>query len=678
MAYILLTGIDSTIMKNLKTIYSCVLLLLQITLPAQEVERRDSLRESVITGYRYIQWDGGKVETKIEGARAAASPLGEGDPIRWIQSMPGVSMGADGTSAAYVRGGNLGGNLITLDGIPVYGYSHLLGLTTVVPNDAIESVSFSKGGFGGNQGNFSASHIAVHTKDIPTDRFHSALTVNNFLLGANVSAPLSDKVSAFLSGRISPLGPEYRALHGMMGGGLGDLENFKAGVGDLYGKLIWKTSAESYLSASILSSVDHYAFTTSDGSDNDLGWGNLIGSITYHTSGEKGTFDHSLSYSGYQSTQGLSNSYHGEDKDFRMKSSLGDITFSEDFMKKSEGSFSWAMGGKVRYSIFGPGLVAGDANRKHVLYASAYWQGKLNTEKFMLEGTLRPNDFWSGKFLFSPDVSLKGKWSPVKSFTVEATIDKISQFYHTLEGLPVGWSMDMIVPSTADIPAESAIQGYLGVITALGANTISIGAFVKEMSGLVYFKNAQDFFTSSISSWESGVDTGKGDSKGVELMYNYQGKDLFVQASATLSKSSRKDFSEVNDGRPFHAPFDRRFVGNLSAIWKGISLNFTWQDGNWVNGVGEDYSVLLPDGDDVTLHYYSSVNSHQMPSVIRLDAGYELKWKGVKASHSLKLGIYNLLNHFNPFTVYYDTVKESWNELTLMPIMPNFSYRVAF
>ena len=166
-------GIDPP-MKFLTIIHVCVLLLLHITLSAQ-VERRDTLREAVITGYRYIRWDGGKVETRIEGARAVASPLGEGDPLRWIQALPGVSMGA----AAYVRGGNVGGNIITLDGIPVYGYSHLLGLATVLPNDAIESVSFSKGGFGGNQGNFSASHIAVLSKDIPADRLHRVSNRDN-------------------------------------------------------------------------------------------------------------------------------------------------------------------------------------------------------------------------------------------------------------------------------------------------------------------------------------------------------------------------------------------------------------------------------------------------------------------------------------------------------------------
>ena len=116
-----------------------------------QMERRDTLPASVVTGVRRLQFDAGEILSTPESVRAAASPLGEGDPIRWIQYLPGVSTGADGTSASFVRGGNMGGNLISLDGVPVYGYSHVLGLTTVVPNDALESVSFAKGGFGGNQ-----------------------------------------------------------------------------------------------------------------------------------------------------------------------------------------------------------------------------------------------------------------------------------------------------------------------------------------------------------------------------------------------------------------------------------------------------------------------------------------------------------------------------------------------
>ena len=65
--------------------------------------------------------------------RRTASPLGEADPVKYIQTLPGVSTGMEGSSAFYVRGGNGGNNLTTLDGVPIYGTGHLLGLTTAYP-----------------------------------------------------------------------------------------------------------------------------------------------------------------------------------------------------------------------------------------------------------------------------------------------------------------------------------------------------------------------------------------------------------------------------------------------------------------------------------------------------------------------------------------------------------------
>ena len=33
---------------------------------------------------------------------------------------------------------------------------------------------------------------------------------------------------------------------------------------------------------------------------------------------------------------------------------------------------------------------------------------------------------------------------------------------------------------------------------------------------------------------------------------------------------------------------------------------------------------------------------------------------------------------FNPFMLYFDPATESWKEIALLPIMPNFSWRVEF
>ena len=69
--------------------------------------------------------------------RRTASPLGEADPVKFIQTLPGVSIGMEGSSAYYVRGGNEGNNMTTLDGVPIYGTGHLLGLTTSYPSEIV-------------------------------------------------------------------------------------------------------------------------------------------------------------------------------------------------------------------------------------------------------------------------------------------------------------------------------------------------------------------------------------------------------------------------------------------------------------------------------------------------------------------------------------------------------------
>lgn len=655
-----------------------IFLLLSCFASFAQEERLDTLQASVVTGVRRVRFQPGEILSSPGAIKAAASPLGEGDPIRWIQNLPGVSSGADGMSASFVRGSNIGGNLISLDGVPVYGYSHILGLTMVVPTDVIESVSFAKGGFGGNQGNLSASHIAISTKRPATDTSRTTLFINNFLAGGQHSGPISDNMSYLVSGRISPLALEYSALKGMMGGHLGSLDHFKAGVGDLYGKFLWDIGNGKWLTASILGSLDLYGFNMPDGTDNGMGWRNLIGSVQYHKPGRKGESIFSVSYNSYVSSQELSNVYNGTDNHYYLRSILDEITISNDYERYSESRRKWKMGARLRYALFRPGDIAGPLNRKHTFMATAYLQALHNSGKLNWEWTLRPTAFRSDKTMFSVDISMKGKWQFLPFLALEATADAMSQYYHTLEGLPIGWSMDLLVPSVSKVPAEQMLQGYAGLEASFGRHMVSAGAYIKELNNIIYYKEAHNFFNSGISSWESDVELGKGDSKGIEMMYQYQGDDLQVQASATVSKSTRKGFSQVNDGKPFHAPFDRRLVSNLSVQWKAFNLNFTWQDGNWVNGAGERYTVIDPQGKEVILEYFSSINNYQMPALIRLDIGYRRQWRKDRFDHELSLGVFNVLNHFNPFTVYYDTKDETWKELALIPIMPNISYRISF
>ena len=76
--------------------------------------------------------------------------------------------------------------------------------------------------------------------------------------------------------------------------------------------------------------------------------------------------------------------------------------------------------------------------------------------------------------------------------------------------------------------------------------------------------------------------------------------------------------------------------------------------------------------------YYEGVNNFQMPTVFRLDLGYERSFRSKRAEHTVNLGVCNVTNHFNPFMLYYDAEAEGWKMLALLPILPNFSYRISF
>ena len=647
-----------------------------LPLAGQDIVFRDSLEAARITALRHMHRETGATLAAPEHIRATASPLGEGDALRWVQSLPGVVTGADGTSAFYVRGGNSGGNLLTVDGIPIYGYSHVLGITSILPPDVIESARFVKGGFGGAQGNFSSSHIALQTisPEAGSPRKINA-TLNNFLTGTGVSASVGEKGSVLAAGRISPLSLEYQALKGLMQGGLGDLDRLGALVFDAYGKFMWRFNDRNQISASVLGSMDRYSFLTSDGSDERMGWRNVIGAVQSRHDFGFGKILLSASYNGYRSAQEQRKSFQTKNYNFLMSSMVDEMTLSADGLFPLGRFFCLNAGVSGRLALFAPARAAMSTDRMTSFLLSGWLQGNWKSKQLEASAGTRLNLF---RGIGMPDFNVSAKWQLFPFLALEGTFDRISQYYHTLEGLPLGWTMDLIVPASAEMPAERLMQGYAGVELTFGRNQLTAGAFWREMENLVYYKDAGDLFSGAQTAWADAVDVGKGDARGIELLYEFSGRDVYIKASATLSRATRKEFPTVNEGRPFHAPFDRRVVAGAMVEWHRISLSFTYQDGNWVNGRGERYAVPLPGDESVSLDYFGAINNHQMPSIIRLDAGYRFKWQWGRVSNELNLGVCNLLNHFNPYTVYYDTKEGVWKEMALLPILPNFSWSFSF
>ena len=663
---------------------------------AQEWDpQHDTLTAAVKTDSRRVVESLGKLSTGLEGVRRVISPLGEGDPIRWAQGLPGVSTGADGTTAFYVRGGNMGNNLITLDGVPVYGYSHLLGLTTIIPQDVMSEATLLKGGFDGGSSNFTAGHLAITTSDPSREKFRMSAALNNFLASVALETPINEKMSFMFSGRISPLAWEYKAVQGMLPDLLGGFDDFGAGVGDLYGKFRWQTGKRSYLNVSFLGSMDGYSFGTITEDENDIryqnsekmGWNNMIGTVSWHLDGARSFMDFKASVNRYTSSQEQHKYYRGVMNHLTLKSSLTEYMFSFDRTESMFKAFKIDYGTKFRIAEFAPGQVASVNNASNTLLGTVYLQGRFDIEdRLSLRATARGHYYSNFKDnavkggnvgRFDVDASVALDWKIFKYLSLEATFDRMVQHYHTLEGLPVGWSLDMIVPSSREIGPESALQGNLGFSSQIGKHTVSAGGFYKQMNDLVYYKYAQSLFSGGMASWEEDVDLGKGTSYGAEFLHEYVGKDLYTRVSYTWSKTNRFGFPNINDGGEFHARFDRRHVLNAVAQWKGFSAAVSLQSGHWENGAAETYPMHVP-GAEWTADYFSGVNNYHMPTVFRLDLGYMFSFETGKVKHDVNVGLCNATNHFNPFMLYFDAATEGWKMIALLPILPNFSYRISF
>ena len=684
-------------------------------LSAQEVPIRDTLKASVIEDARIRRSVGIQV---VESAqiRNQVSPMGESDYIKFIQTLPGVSTGADGTSSIYVRGGNLGGNVVTLDGVPVYGTSHLLGFTTALSNDVVETTEFQVGGFSSDVGNLTASHIRLHSSEGDMRAWHGSGSVSNFMVSAQADGPIvRDRVSAVVAARYSPLGLEFGLVDKM----IPEISGLSTLIYDVYGKIHVLLDDRQTLDFTVFRSKDDYRFTQGGGTQDRMGWSNLIGRAEWNRHfGEKVE----LKAVGYWSSRA---SLQAQEKSVTVDQSMGGILVPAQTVKNHFAvcdslrevsvqtqvnwlaSDRWSVSGGVqwRLGLFNPGASSSYSgsllrpehstsisdNRMTSNTWMAHAQADYQVgERIQVRGALRYSLHRTsgnyGKNIGKGEFSLLGRWRVADGIGLEGTVDHLAQFYHTLEGLPLGWSLDMVIPSDKDFAPEMAKQVYGGLYGDAEGHSWSVGGYWKWMDNLLYFADGGDLFNASLGSWRAGVYTGKGRSFGVEVTYGYHGKRLDARLAYTLSKTDRL-FDRLNGGEWFPAKFDRRHMLNVTGEYiliqrerfkMGVTTLVALQSGCWETVPIGHYTVPSLTGEAFTVDLYSGMNNYRMPTFFRWDAGWYMEKKSAHTKHRLNLGVYNLTNRHNPFLITYDAETKEWKQISLLPIMPSISYRVEF
>ena len=690
------------------------IVLAVITMGELSAQQTTVLQDTLKASIKIADWnrnrETGTRLVKPADFQTMVSATGEADVIKLIQTLPGIATGAEGSAAIYVRGGNIGSNLITLDGVPVYGSSHLLGFTSVYSPESIHEAHFMVGGFTSEEGNLTASHIQLTSATPDFDTLHWNASASNFILGGSVTAPIVEKKIAFTAAvRFSPIGAEYSLLKNMLPSGAKSISDASALVYDVFAKAAWRISPKHDISLSVFNSLDTYKYLYESDSEEHMRWNNLVLNLK-HKARTDGPwfFDNGLSFNSFSSRQAALKILSETENNLAIGSDIKELIL-QTTAKRQLGMYSeFQAGFKTRYARFNPGSssrisggllmhqespAVGDVyySSTNTLHAQLAY---MNTNHLEMRAAVRANLYLADaervgdwKARFDPEVSLLARWYPVNWFGIEGTFDWLSQYYHTLEGVPLGWSLDMIIPSDAQCIPEKSRQLYGGVFFSFGEHRFSIGGYEKKMNNLVFFIDATQLFSSAIAGWKDNIDVGSGNSHGLEFLYEKGGERFNGRIAYTLSKTDR-NFPRINKGEDFPAKFDRTHILNATASFSiiknekrefGVNTLFTLQSGHWETvSAGSFYGYMIHSHSPVEVDWFSHMHNYRMPTYTRWDAGVYFKWYKENYSTSLNVGIYNILNRHNPFTVSYDPDSRQWKQISLLPIMPSIAFRVDF
>jgi len=138
--------------------------------------------------------------------------VGERDPFRAFQLMPGVSASNESSSGLYVRGGTPDQTLVLYDGFTVYHVDHLFGFFSAFNYNALKDIQLYKGGFDAKFGGRISAVAEITGKEGNQKQFNAGADLSLLSANAFIETPLGKKVSFLTAARRSWKGPLYKKI----------------------------------------------------------------------------------------------------------------------------------------------------------------------------------------------------------------------------------------------------------------------------------------------------------------------------------------------------------------------------------------------------------------------------------------------------------------------------------
>ena len=227
--------------------------------------------------------------TTVDMAELAAMPsvLGNSDPLHFVQMLPSMQTSSEIDAGIHIQGCDHQHNLVALDGVPIYGASHLMGIFSVFNPTHYRSMSYSTTAVDVNR---LGGVIDMHTRRTVPKQLGLDASVGLVSAQGTLELPLSSKSALTVSGRGS--------LVDLLYGNYLRIEKvaLSYGFSDVNVSWLWTPTAEDRISADFYYGCDGVVSDAGEGGMSlDMGWNNLMGALHW----THGDFQQSAYYTRY-------------------------------------------------------------------------------------------------------------------------------------------------------------------------------------------------------------------------------------------------------------------------------------------------------------------------------------------------------------------------------------------
>lgn len=629
------------------------------------------------------------------------SALGEVDIMRGLQMLPGVSSVGEASNGVNIRGGATDQNLILLDDAPIFNPTHMFGLFSAFPSEAISSFDLYKGNVPTRFGGRAAAVLDVNLSNPNTEKFKLqggiSMVSNRLLLDIPI---IKNKMGVSISGRgafndfLLPLASKQ-------------LDNIKAKFGDASSKLFYIINPKNtltlssyfsndYFQTEILGSINEVNSTNTQYKyqtfNNTLNWFHSINAnlniqtkfinSTYQpttllpelNSDNKVKIISGINFNQFKTNLNYFKNKHkvefgldairydinpgelnpGTNQNITRVKTQNELAYETAVYLEDEIEFSKKLvaTGGIRYSYFlnmGPGsyrnYIAG-IPRDEISLIDTVFLGKGVVQKTY--GGLEPR--LGIRYQLNPKKTLKLGYNLMRQYLQVVT--------NTTTPLPTSrWK-------TSDLYIKPQVSNLLTVgyvqETESSIYEYSIEGYLRKTNNIVDYKPGADFLLQEYP--ESQLLQGKNNSYGLEFMATKKKGELTGWINYTFARS----FNQVNEGPEvsqqinqgdwYAANYDRPHTINSTLVINqgkhhDFSFNFTYSTGR---------PFTLPQGfiqyQDNMYPFYALRNNSRIPDYHRLDFAWNIynpsmndkrRWKG-----NWTFTVYNLYGRKNAYSVF--------------------------